>query len=209
MRLNNQVIFDHHAEVIFKLIREIMGDECLVIETVSIKFWENFETNRAKIQAKIIEFSLDKSIKLNIEGEGVGLIDAYFDAMIKNYESQYSSLDQISIVDFHVKADIEHGTQRKSDAKVTALLRVKNADNFEYAFEGTSFSISHSSVLVVQGVLAFFINAEKTYKKLHFALGNAKERGRFDLVERFQNQMATIVKATSYEKLVHTLNAKY
>jgi hypothetical protein len=58
----------------------------------------------------------------------------------------------------------------------------------------------------VQESIAFFINAELAYTRLHFALKDAQERGRHDLVVRFQNQMSTLVNATSYEKLVASLS---
>ena len=51
----------------------------------------------------------------------------------------------------------------------------------------------------------FFINAESAYIRLYRALADAKERGRHDLIERYSNQMSTLVKATSYETLVSRL----
>jgi hypothetical protein len=201
-----QFVRDSQAEVISLLAQEILADDRLVLETLSLKLSENFETNLAKVEVKIIELVNGKIKNLLIQGEGVGLIDAYFDAMIKNYEKNFCSLEHISIVDFRVAAHTDNATQRKSDANVTALLRVKNSDRHEYTFECTTSSISHSSLSVVEEAIAFFLNSELAYKKLHIALINAKERGRPDLIEKYQNQMATLVKATSYEKLVQHIN---
>lgn len=208
MTLNHSFASDLRAEQVSNLARDILGDGSVVIQIISLKFSENFETARALLDARLVEISNGKPKKKAVQGEGVGLVDACFDAMIQSYDAEYCSLDTISIVDFSVSAHIGHGSLRKSDARVTALLRVKNSQDHEYAFECTTSSISHSSVAVVQESIAFFINAELAYTRLHHALKDAHERGRHDLVVRFQNQMSTLVNATSYEKLVALLQER-
>ncbi len=208
MTINHSLASDLRAEQVSTLAREILGDAGVVIQVISLKLTENFETARALLDARVVEISQSKPKKKTIQGEGVGLVDACFDAMIKSYDGEYCSLDTISIVDFTVSAHIGHGSSRRSDAKVSALLRVKNSQDHEYGFECTTSSISHSSVAVVQESIAFFINAELAYTRLHFALNDAQERGRHDLVVRFQNQMSTLVNATSYENLVTSLRER-
>lgn len=205
MTINHIFSCDRRGEQVNFLSKEVLQDAWVVIQVVSLKFSENFETTKALFEAKLVEVSDGKPKKRVIHGEGVGLVDACFDAMIKSYNEVYCSLDTISIVDFTVNAHVEHGSRRRSDAKVTVLLRVKNAEDHEYGFECTTQSISHSSVAAVQESIAFFINAELAYTRLYFALRDAEERGRHDLVARFQHQMSTLVHATSYEKLVSRL----
>jgi len=205
MSLNHSFSCDRRAQEVNLLAKDILQDAWVIIQIVNLKFVENFETSKALLDAKLIEISEGKPKKKSIHGEGVGLVDACFDAMIKSYDEDFCSLDSISIVDFTVNAHVEHGSKRRSDAKVTALLRVKNSQDHEYAFECTTTSISHSSVASVQETIAFFINAELAYTRMHYALKDAKERGRHDLVVRFQNHMSTLVHATSYEKLVANL----
>ncbi len=209
MTINHSVSLDLRAEQVSNLAKEILGDACVFIQVISLKFTENFETAKAMFDARLVEFADGMPKKKTIKVVGVGLVEACFDAMIKCYDGEYCSLDTISIVDFTVSAHIGHGSLRKSDAKVTALLRVKNSQDHEYAFECTTSSISHSSVAAVQESVAFFINAELAYARLHFALKDAQERGRHDLVVRFQNQMSTLVNATSYEKLVYSLKHRF
>src|SRR5580704_5195566 len=163
MRNSHTFMCDQRAEQVNILAKDILGEAWVIIQVASIKFNENFETICAKLDATLIEISQDKPKKRVIHGEGVGLVDACFDAMIKSYHSDFCSLDTISIVDFIVNAHVEHGSSRKSDAKVTALLRVKNSQDHEYAFECTTSSISHSSVSAVQESIAFFINAQLAY----------------------------------------------
>lgn len=205
MSITHSFACDSRAMQVNNLAKEILGDSWVAIQVVSLKLSENYETSEAKLDAKLIEVSEGKPKKRVVHGEGVGLVDAYFDAMIKSYEQDFCSLDTIFIVDFSVNAHIEHASKRRSDAKVTALLRVKNAEEHEYAFECTSSSSSHSSLAVVQEAIAFFINAELAYITLYKAIKDATERGRHDLITRYQNQMGTLVNATSYEKLADRL----
>ncbi|HXW52808.1 MAG TPA: hypothetical protein VEL47_01755 [Myxococcota bacterium] len=205
MTTNHIFACDQRALEVSNLAKEILADAWVVIQTMSLNLAENFETSRAILDAKIIEISDKKPKKKIIQGEGVGLVDACFDAMIKCYDQDYCSLDAISIVDFTVNAHLEHGSKRKSDANVTAMLHVQNSRDHEYVFKCTTPSISHSSVAVVQEAIAFFINAELAYTRMHYALKDAQARGRHDLAARFQSHMCTLVHATSYENLVKTL----
>ncbi len=205
MTINHVFACDQRALEVSNVAKEILADAWVVVQIVSLKFAENFETSRAILDGKLIEVSENKPKDRTIQGEGVGLVDACFDAMIKCYDKDYYSLDTISIVDFTVNAHVEHGSKRKSDAKVTAILHVKNSQDYEYVFKCTTSSISHSSVAVVQESVAFFINAELAYTRMPYALRDAEERGRHDLVARFQSHMGTLVHATSFEKLVGAL----
>lgn len=207
MSFNTNFICDHKAQQVLTLSKEILGQSLLEIQIVAIKLSENFEENSASIAVKLVELCEGKTKKKSIGGEGVGLVDACFDALIKAYNEQYCSLDDISIVDFGVNTNFDQASRRKSDAKACAILRVKNSDDFEYAFQYTTTSISHSSVSAAKEAIAFFINAELAYTRLYVAFKDAQARGRNDLIERYQNQMSTLVHATSYEKLVDKLRA--
>lgn len=205
MSFDRLLICDEQAKKVSNLAQEILGESRLIIDVVNLKLSESFERPLAKFEAKLVEISDNKPKKHNVQGEGVGLLDACFDAMLKGYEHNYCSLSSISIVDFTLNAHLDSSNERKSDAKVTALLRVKNSDAHEYCFQCTTTSISHSSVFAVQEAFAFFINAELAYVRLYRAWADAKERGRHDLIDRYRNQMALLVHATSYELLVARL----
>ncbi|MCA9507042.1 MAG: hypothetical protein KC505_01295 [Myxococcales bacterium] len=205
MKVSSDFKCDQRAEQVLKLSKEVLGSNLIEIGVVALKLSENFETSKATFEAKLLEISQGQPKEKNITGEGVGLVDACFDALIKCYNQTFCSLDSISIEDFIVSVHLERASLRKSDSKISALLRVKNSLDHEYSFQSTTTSISRSSVSVVQEAVAFFINAEFAYEKLYRALEDAKERARHDLVERYQNQMATLVHATSYEKLVEKL----
>ncbi len=82
-----------------------------------------------------------------------------------------------------------------------ATLRVRNAHGVECAFERKTTSVTRSCLLVALDALTFFINAERAYVQLQLAMKDATERRRSDLVDRYRQQMSTIVLATSYASL--------
>lgn len=201
-------IMDEQANKVSNLAKEILDDAYIKLEVQNIKFSENNDLRHAKFEARMVEISDNKPKNQLILGEGVGLLDACFDAMLKNYQQRYCSLSSISIVDFTLNANLDNDNQRKSAAKVTALLRVKNSEAHEYCFQCTTTSISFSSISTVKEAFMFFINAELAYIRLYGAWNDAKERGRHDLIDRYRNQMSLLVHATSYEKLVSSLKTE-
>lgn len=202
MENRKNVLSDDKAHLVWSLAKEILGEQRLTFEVVGLTFQENFEAHKADIHAKLIEMENSAVIHREMSGQGVGLVDAFFDGMIALYLPRFLSLDSIAIVDFTVNAHIDRASSRRSDAMVTALLRVKNAQDIEYGFQCTTSSISHSSVSVVEEAIGFFINAEQAYTALYIALKDAQDRNRHDLIDKYQNYMATIVEATSYQRLV-------
>ena len=128
MTFDRKFVCDQQAERVLTLAKEILNESYIAIQIVSLRFSENFELAQAKLEAMLVEISDNKPKKRKILGEGVGLVDACFDGMLKTYEESYCSLAAISIVDFTVNAHLDGASKRQSDAKVTALLRLKNAD---------------------------------------------------------------------------------
>lgn len=142
-----------------------------------------------------------------IEGEGVGLIDAFFDGAMKAWAGEFPSLKTVSVSDFRVGSGFDQARGRRSDALAVAALRVKNSHDVEFSFEQRTPSVTRSSVRVALDALTFFINAERAWVQLTLAVQDATERRRSDLVARYRQQMSLLVHATSYtevsEKLRH------
>lgn len=207
MNITNTAAFEHRVLEVNLLAKEILSDEFISLDIKEINFAESFDKNKIFFEGIIFEPNIKNSSK-KINGSGVGFVDSCFDAIIREYEKEYSSLHDISIVDFMVKSDLSGKSKRKSDADLTAILRVKNGDDFEYSFASTSPSLTYSSLSVVCSCITFFINAEKAFRKIYFALEDAKKRSRNDLIEKYKSQMSTLVNATSYEKVVLELKNK-
>lgn len=136
-----------------------------------------------------------------VEGQGVGLVDAFFNGVMKAWEDEFQSLKTISLSDFSIGSGFDGAKGRRFDALAVATLRVKNAHGVECAFERKTTSVTRSCLLVALDALTFFMNAERAYVQLQLAMKDANERRRSDLVARYRQQMSTLVLATSYASL--------
>ena len=199
---------DFEAQKVDHIAREVLGENYMTLRVKNIDLKEDFAALKSTLRSEIEVSTLEKTHKITIQGEGVGLVDASFDGMMKAFAPEHISLTAISIDDFSIGIKFRGTSGRKSDAYAIALLRMRNSENHEYAFTYRTPSISQSSVAVVTDAFAFFVNSERAFVQLHMALDDAKKRNRSDLAQRFQQQMAVLVMATSYKQVVEKMSLK-
>lgn len=197
---------DFEAQKVDVIAREVLGSNYMRLQVKSLELQEDFAAMSSRLRAKVDCIISDNTRELNLEGQGVGLVDAAFEGMMKAFAPEHISLTAISIDDFSISIRFRGTEGRKSDAYAIALLRMRNSENHEYAFTYRTPSISQSSLAVVTEAVAFFVNSERAYTQLHLALSDARTRNRFDLAERYQQQMAILVTATSYKQVVEKMN---
>jgi hypothetical protein len=194
---------DAEAKRVDGLAREVLGDNYVSFRVESLEMKEDFEAGKVSLSARLSRFGAKD--QNDIEGEGVGLVDAFFDGVMKAFSTEYPSLKTLAISDFSLSSGFDGVSGRRSDAVAMATLRIRNSEDIEYAFSRGSPSITRSSVRATLDALTFFINSERAYVQLHVALQDAKQRRRSDLVERFRAQMGTLVTATSYSEVIENL----
>jgi hypothetical protein len=198
---SSRAVLDDAARAVDVLAKSILHDSYAHFELVRLELTET-ELDRVQVRLAVRRTQPDAThVEQLIEGTGVGLVDAVFEAFTRVYVSEHPSLRTISLADFQLKPGFESAKGRKSDATATAVLVVHNSEGVSYRFEQTSKSITWSSVTVVVDALAFFINAERAYVQLQVAHKDAKDRRRSDLVERYAQQMGVLVAATSFTSL--------
>ncbi len=190
--------FEGQAARVDMLAHEVLGATYVLLQTQTLSLHENYAHNKAEVTAHVVQTIGESKQEFDVTGEGVGLVDAYFSAMLKKFAPEYPTLSSITIADFSINTKLDGMKGLRSDAVANAVLVVRNSEGQKYAFSSRTPSISQSSVGVVQNTVRFFINSERAYIQLYLAREDAQKRSRSDLVERYQNQMATLVHATSY-----------
>lgn len=193
--------FEGQAARVDLINREVLGNTYLVLNTEKLQLMEDFTAQQAEVTADVIQTIGEVQTRFLVKGSGVGLVDAYFAGMFSKFAPEYPTLNSINIVDFSINTRAEGMVGVRSDAVANAVLVVRNSEGHRYAFSARSLSISQSSTMVVQDTFRFFVNSERAYVQMKVALEDAKKRGRYDLIERYTNQMATLVQATSYENI--------
>lgn len=141
--------------------------------------------------------------QVEVEGKGVGVVDAFYAALLDRYGREYQSLKSIELAGFTVAADIETKKQHAGvDAVGRVTLDVTNSEGHHFTFSDASRSVTTSIARSVLACVQYFVNAERAFLTLHNARRDALARGREDLVARYTAEMAEVVEATSYAEVI-------
>jgi len=140
---------------------------------------------------------------VEVEGRGVGLVDALYVALLGRYAREYQSLNTTQLTDFRVAADIEtKKAQAGVDAVARVTLDVSNSEGRLFSFSDASRSVTSSTARAVLAMVQYFVNAERAFLTLHHARRDALARGREDLVSRYTAEMVAVVESTSYAEVI-------
>lgn len=199
--VNFPSILDPEAQRVAAVTREILGENYLHFALERMELVE--DKDGVSVKVRLSRSGAGEMIDL--DGKGVGLVDAVFEGLTRRFGDEYPSLKTIAVTDFRVGSGFDGAQGRRSDALAVATLRMKNSHGAEFQFERKTSSVTRSSVRVALDALSFFINSERAYVQLHVALKDAKERRRSDLVEKYRGQMSTLVHATSYSEVMERL----
>ena len=194
---------DPNAETVDGLARDVLGQNYIYFEFDHVTIAEEIKAGQVTFKCELTRSGSGETN--DIVGEGVGLIDAFFDGVIRGFAEEYPSLKTISVANFEVVSGFEEAHGRKSDASAEARLQVENSEGTIFHFRRATPSVTRSSIRTVLDALTFFINSERAYVQLHLALQDAKDRRRSDLVVKYRTQMSTLVRATSYSEVIDRL----
>jgi len=193
---------DQETERIDQLAREVLRESYSTYDVEKLELTEDASGVNVKVVLRRARVSGDgASNSVEVSGRGVGLVDAFYDGIMGAWANEFASLRTISLADFVISAGFDDAKGRKSDALAVATIKVKNAHGVTCSFERKTPSVTRSCLLVALDAVTFFVNAERAYVQLQLAMKDATERRRSDLVDRYRQQMGTIVQATSYAEL--------
>ncbi len=180
------------------LIRRVLGDNFLELRLQRLIVDEQ---QSAGTTVKLVVAERDTTV--DVEGKGVGAVDAMYAGLLARYGREYQSLKTLRLTGFHVSADLE---TRKAAAGVDAVskvtLDVNNSEGRQFAFTHASRSMIFSTGTAVLAMVQYFVNAERAFLTLHNARRDALARGREDLVARYTSEMAEVVESTSYAEVI-------
>jgi hypothetical protein len=181
-----------------ELIRRVLGTNYLELELE--RLWVDEDVHgQTSVKAKVLEGGAG----VEVEGKGVGVVDAFFHALLARYAIEYQSLKTIRLAGFQVVADID-GKKDSSgaDAVGTVTIDVLNSDQRRFTFSDSSRSVTASIGRAVVAVVGYFVNAERAFITLFNARKDALERGRVDLIARYTAELAEVVESTSYAEVI-------
>ena len=182
------------------LIRRVLGTNFLELRLRKLLITEHDMTSEVKMAIS------EGGDAFDVDGKGIGVVDALFDVLLARYAREYQSLKTIQLIGFKVAADIE---TKKAQAGVDAVGRVTidvtNSEGKHFTFSDASRSVTISITRAVLAMVQFFVNAERAFVTLHNARRDALSRGREDLVSRYTAEMAQVVESTSYAEVIENI----
>jgi predicted nucleic acid-binding OB-fold protein len=185
-----------------QLIRRILGSNYLELKLRRLVIDEKDHTTEVKVS--VLE---NNEQSTEVEGKGVGVLDALHHGLLARYAREYQSLNSIQLVGFTVAADIE--ATKKAQAGVDAVGRVtidmRNSEGKHFTFSDASRSVTISIARATLGMVQHFVNAERAFVTLHNARRDALARNREDLVARYTAEMALVVESTSYADVIENI----
>ena len=189
------------------LVREILSEDYVSLGIPRFTLSEDIPQQQASIAAAL--FNKRDGSSRGVEGTGVGMVDALFTALKLSLSAEYPSLEHIHFVDFGIASDIttSPGTSN-SDAALCVRLAVENSSGRRFDFSHRSRSISASSVGVVVECVEHFVNAELAVLRVHDWIGDARSRHRQDLVDKYTERLADLVKNASYSDSIERSRAR-
>jgi hypothetical protein len=187
------------------LIRRVLGQEFLALELRQLTIHEDDEA----VCRVSVEANDSRGGTQTMEGRGSGPVDAVFNALLTRYAQEYQSLRSIRLVNFRVEGRMEtRQAQSGVDAVGTITVEVANSEGAIFAFSDESRSIASSSARAVLAIVEYFLNAERAFITLYRSRKDAQERQRADLVSRYTQEMAEVVKSTSYAEVIESIKSE-
>ena len=195
-------------EKLRELVEETLGDDIVNLRAQRIHFEELPDENLCKVSLELHATGGD--IPRAIEGGGVGLVDAVFNAVRDNLALDFPSLKHIFFDDFIVTSNIPQTRKKNtgSDAVGIVELIVRNEEGRVFSFLDESRSTTASTVNVVLRALSHFVNAERAVRIIVRAIEEAKTRNRGELVQTYTMRLSDLVKHASYAAVVQDARSK-
>ncbi len=182
------------------LIRKILAANYLELKLGRLSIEEADYTTICKLTV------LEGDQPVEVEGKGVGVMDALFSGMLDRYAREYQSLKSIQLTGFHVAADLETKKQQAgADAVGRVTLDIMNSEGRRFTISDQSRSVTISMARAVLKITQYFVNAERAFLTLHNARRDALARNREDLVARYTAEMALVVESTSYAEVISNI----
>ena len=164
----------------------------------------------ALMSLSLVESSEEASLTLTISdtgsiseitGQGVGIVDAGFNALLQFFRKKYASLNNIQLSDVYFQVDHSDRTQLSLKSKTLMKLEFRNDSKSKSCFSGKTTSMSFTGVSVLVQAFEFYVNGEILFKRLKFLIADAESRGRADVASRYRYALSKVVEVTSYQDI--------
>ncbi len=192
---------DLKRDAVKGVFNKILNEDTTLLTPKSLLIKEEYDKGKTEVDFSLYREQKNKRDVLSFEKcQGKGFVDAIFTRCHLHFLEEYASLQNISLVDIKMTPDFitskkVSGTDAAS--RVTFRMQVKDHGISEFCSE--SYSFVAASYRAVLSAFQFYINCDKTFKKLHLIRNDALSRNRSDIVQACLYDMSKITEVNCYD----------
>ena len=172
------------------------------LEPFDILVKESWNSDFTVVDLAINETALGvKNLRKITESKAKGFVDGMFKACHKQYIEDHASLRNIKLIDYQVKPRINRSKRTmgtEAETEVTIMVEVRDHGIAE--FSCTSRSILYSSFVATLEAFQFYINCDKSFKKIKLVLEDAQSRNRGDIAQSCMSSLSMLTGVNTYGK---------
>lgn len=184
------------------LIKQVLGEDYLNLDVVHYRLSEEIGAPDGCQVAVRLRHAAGE---IDIEGRGVGFIDAVYHGLVAHYAQAFQSLKTIQFTGFEVTGKMDTGHQQGLDAEALVTLKVQNSEKHDFVFMAEGRSTVACTLEAVISAVEFFVNSERAFRQVHRALEDARSRNRADLIQSYTAKLAELVNTTSYSEVIERI----
>ena len=183
-----------NRDLILKYFVEYLKDR-VELKLLSLNLCE--DRDHANITLKLQH----NSEECEFSGQGVGVVDAGFNALVQNYGDSYKSLNTIALSDLYFHVDHSAGRELSLKSKTMMKIEFRNDMSDKTYFSENTTSISFTGVSVLVKAFQFYMNCELLFKRLKFLIEEAESRSRSDVAAKYRYELSKVVEVTNYQSI--------
>ena len=199
MRKTPQEVKRENVKILFEKILKIHSIRLTPYDISVKESWDrDFTAVKMDIEESVGGVKTHRKMKSE---KARGFVDGMFKACYTKYVKEHGSLQNIRLIDYQVKPQFNKAKKTMgSDAKTEVTIMVEVKDHGIAEFSCTSRSILYSSFVATLEAFQFYINCDKTFKKIKLVLDDANARNRADLAQICMSEMSLLTGVNTYEQ---------
>tara|TARA_B100000073_G_scaffold62388_1_gene46196 strand:+ start:6856 stop:7455 length:600 start_codon:yes stop_codon:yes gene_type:complete len=192
---------EFRREEVKKLFEKVLGNQKTNLVPLSITVSESLNDDFTTTDFSFEDQSSDGIVTVN-DSKGKGFIDGLFIGLHRHYLNNFPSLKNIRLVDMIVNPLMKNNRGLGSEAKTDVIFRVEIDGHGIAEFQNTSRSMIYSGFVASLQAFQFYINCEKTFDRINFAVIDATSRNRGDILQSCLTDLSKLTEVNSYERKI-------
>lgn len=185
-----------HRDEVRSICEEFLGERIISLTPREIMCVDKGKSNKTVVKFSFTDSTERKILKFSTCGHG--FVNCIYSSCMDKYIEKYPSLQNLVLVSAESTPLLSTCKSKKIITKIGVNLKdKKEIVEFRYS----SGSLLYSCLAVVLKAFQFYINCEKTFRRLKSLVSEARSRQRADLVSLYSYKMSSLTRVNNYALL--------